>query len=119
MSRTNVVYPFTIQSVDMAGISAITWVPFDINGFSYPCFMLHFINNSDSDVFLSFDGVHKHEILPALEKIEIKLQTNAAPGNYVSLIPKGSKVYVQGVANPGSCIYLESYYCKPVTRISI
>ena len=73
--------------------------------------MLRITNESNTDVFISYDGVNEHEFLHADEKIEINFQTNSSPSGYVSKIKLGTVLYVSGVAGVG-LVYLAGYYNK-------
>ena len=108
---SNVAYPFTLRYIDLATIGFLTWTPFNA-AFEHPCFMLRINNTSDGGIFLSYDGVNAHEFIPAFGELEINFQTNASPGNYIALLPKGSIIYAQGAAAAGSSLLFEGYYNK-------
>ena len=99
----------TMQSVDSAGIGAGAYTAFDAGGIEQPCFFIRITNDSDTNIFVSYDGINDHEYVQDGNRIEINTQTNASPGNYVSKISKGTVVYVRGTAGTG-IVYLSGYY---------
>ncbi len=110
----NYVQPLIIQYVNAATISAITWVPFQrvaVTPIDEACFMLRFTNESNVDVFISFDGVNPHEIVASSTNITLSFQSNALPNNEVALVKKGTQFYVQGITGAGY-IYLSGFYSK-------
>ena len=108
MAQKNSVKPLLLTTVNTAGISAITWVPFS-TGIEGECFFFRITNDSDTDVFISFDSANRHEFLSSGDTIEINFQTNSSPSNYVSKVRLGTIISVQGVAGTG-LVYLAGYY---------
>jgi len=98
-----------MQSVDTAGIGAGAYTAFDTSGIEQPCFFIRVTNDSDTNVFISYDGINDHEYVQNDNKLDINIQTNSSPGNYVAKLRKGTVVYVRGIAGTGS-IYLSGYY---------
>ena len=86
----------TYQSINSAGLP-------------YACFLVRIINNSDEDVTVSYDGSTDHDFVPKNTTLQLPLQTNSQPSNYVALMAKGTIVYVKGTAGTGD-VYLAAYY---------
>lgn len=81
-------------------------------GLPYPCFLVRVINNSSEDVTVSYDGVTDNDFIPTGDTLQLPLQTNSQPSNYVALMAKGTIVYVKGTAGTGD-VYLAAYYSVP------
>ena len=109
MSQRNWVYPLVLTSVNTAAIAADTWTAFDAGGIEADCFMIRITNDSDTDVYISWNAADDHEYIPAGDTIEVNFQANASPPGYIAKIKKGSILYVQGVAGTGY-VYLAGYY---------
>lgn len=108
MSQKNNVIPLILSSLDATKIGAGTWSTFDpLTG---ACFWLRIINNSDTDVFISYNGSDRHEYIKAGDSIECNFQTNSSPSNKVAKVKKGTIIYVQGSPAQGGDIYLAGYY---------
>lgn len=112
MSQKNYITPIKLRGVDTAGIAIDTWTVFTGSGLEGSCFFLRITNASDTDVFISYDGVNAHEYLTADDRININFQSNSSPAGYVSKLRKGSLLYVRGVAGTG-LVYLSGYYNEP------
>jgi len=109
MAMSNRVYPIELQSVDAHDVTLITWTPFTIPPIEDACFFLRITNDTAGEMFISFNGVDRHEFILPYSSIEINFQTNASPSNYVSKLKSFSELYVQGLAKDGD-IYLAGYY---------
>jgi len=100
----------TMQNVDSTGIAIDTWTAFDTGGIEEACFFIRITNDSDTNVFISYDGINDHEYVQDGNRIDINIQTNSSPGNYVAKLRKGTVVYVRGTAGQSGLIYLSGYY---------
>ena len=108
MSVKNCVKAVTLSSLDTAGISAITFTA--IGTLSQACFLVRFFNPSNTNVFLSYDGVNLHDFLPSGGGIlELNFGSNAQPNNFLANMAKNTTVYAQGTAGVG-LIYMSAYY---------
>lgn len=106
----NFVTPIELQSVDGTAIAADTWTAFDADGIEGNCFLISVNNDSDADVFISYNGVTRHEFVAAGERFNFDFQTNASPSGEVAKLRKWTKLYVQGTAAQAGNIYLSGYY---------
>ena len=113
-TKSNRAFPLALRVVDMNGIAVDTWTPFVIlpatdGKYELPVYMIRIYNDSNNGVFISFNGEDAHEYLPGGKTIEVNFQTNSSPSAYVSLLPKGTILYVQGAASQGNLIFFEAF----------
>jgi len=120
MPQTNRIAPLVISDVDPAVIAINTWTPFAIDdvptdGLEEACFVLRITNRCGSDVFISYNGVDRHEEVLRWSQRVFYFQTNSSPSGYVSLVKKWTKLYIQGLPDgKGGAIYLSGYYNERV-----
>ncbi len=98
----------TLGSIDSSTFTG-SYQAINSTGFSNPCFLIRIINDSTVDVTISYDGTTNNDYLRTGETIQLPLQSNAQPMNFLSLMPIGTVIYVKGSAGTGS-VYLASYY---------
>jgi len=110
MTQKNMVEPLVLTSVDATAIEIDTWTVFDEDGIEGACFFLRITNDSDADVFISYDGVDRHEYIAAGDTIDVNFQTNSSPSGKVSKVSMWTKIYVQGTAAQAGNVYLAGYY---------
>jgi hypothetical protein len=84
---------------------------FDVvtTGLPEACSILRIINDSNSDVIISYDGATNHDYLVGGTTLQIDAQANSQPNSDVSQFRKGQKVYVKGTAGIGF-VYVVAYY---------
>jgi hypothetical protein len=104
----NSVKPLVLSSILSSAVTAL-YAPLNGTGFSQAPFFIRIINNSKTDVTISYNGVDDHEYIPAFTVFELPSQTNAQPNAQIALFPKNTIVYIKGVASLGT-IYLSGYY---------
>lgn len=80
-----------------------------IGGIPQACFMLRFINNTDEDVLVSYDGVTDNDVVVHGTTVQLEPQTNSQPNNYICVFPKGLTIYVKGANGTGE-FYVAGYY---------
>jgi len=108
MSVKNVVKAIPLSSLNTAGISAITFTP--IGTLPQSCFLVRFFNPSNTNVFLSYDGINPADFVQSGGGIlELNFQANAQPNNFLANLAKGTTVYATGTAGVGF-IYMSAYY---------
>ncbi len=108
MSVKNQVKALPLSFVDTATISAMTFTP--IGTLSHPVFLIRFFNPSNTNVFLSYDGINPADFVQSGGGIlELNFQTNAQPNNFLANLAKGTTVYATGTAGVGF-IYMSAYY---------
>ena len=78
-----------------------------------PCFMLRFINNSNTTVEVSYDGIHTHEIVRANSDVDLPGQVNSQPNNQFALFRRGMQIWLLGAAGIGN-IYMAGYYQETI-----
>ena len=106
----NYVSPITMVSKNAAALTG----GFDLvnTGLTEACFVLRIVNDSNSDVIISYDGVTNHDYVVAGTSLQIYAQASAQPASYVALFRKGQRVFVKGTAGVG-LIYVVAYFNKP------
>jgi len=83
-----------------------------INGTGTPATLqiLKMINNSDTDITISYDGTTDHDFIPAGGDLIVDLQTNAYnSGDAKFVMGTGSIIYAKGSAGTGN-LYFIGYY---------
>ena len=106
----NFVTPIELQTVDGTAIAIDTWTAFDADGIEGNCFLISVNNDSDTDVFISYDGATRNEFVAAGERFNLNFQTNASPSGEVAKLKKWQKLWVQGTAAQAGNIYLSGYF---------
>lgn len=74
-----------------------------------PPFLIRIINNSNTDVTISYDGTNDHDFLPKNQSLQLNFQTNARPNGFVALLKANTIVYVKGAAGVG-LVYFAAYF---------
>jgi hypothetical protein len=80
-----------------------------VGGIPHACFMLRFINNTNEDVLISYDGVTDNDVVVHGTTAQISAQTNSQPNNYICVFAKGLTIYVKAVNGAGE-FYIAGYY---------
>jgi hypothetical protein len=111
MAVKNSVQAITLQSFDVSGLVA-GFQTIDATGLPEPCLMIRFINDSDTEVIVSYNGTDDQEYVLSNDDVTLNFQTNSQPSNNMALLAKGTQIYVRGVAGTGDFI-LVGYY-QPV-----
>lgn len=83
--------------------------PINPNGFEEAPCLIRIINDSNIDIFISYDGVTDTDFLQAGQTLQLPFQSNSQPSNWRALLPKGSIVYVSAPAAGVGEIYLAAY----------
>ena len=73
------------------------------------CFTIIFKNLSNVDVEISYDGVNVNDCILSDSIMALDFQNNSNPTNFVSLMKKGTDVFLRGPQGVGF-IYLSGYY---------
>jgi hypothetical protein len=108
MAVKDTVKGLVLTNFDTAGLTG-NQQPINPNGFEEAPFLIRIINDSDADVFISYDGVNDTDLVRPGDIIQLNAQTNSQPGNHVCLFAKGSIVYVSGPVVGVGAIYLAAY----------
>ena len=84
-------------------------------GFEGSLTIMRIVNESASDIFISYDGITDHDYIQSYSNLTLNFQLNSQGSGHVSKIRKWSHVYVRGTPDPklGGYIYLTGYY-QPV-----
>lgn len=100
------ILPFTYAAVNTAGIVAGYAAGLTL---TQPAAMLRFINASNTGVQISYDGVTNHDFILPTSTVTLDFQSNNAPNGQMSMIRKGTIIYVAGTAGVG-ILYITGYY---------
>lgn len=105
----NVIMPIARTSFDTAGFVGITYATLNPLGLTEACFMLRFVNYSNTYVTISFDGAIAHDIVSPGDTT-----TLYGPNDKLLWFKKGQKFYVANAAAGGGpavgLVYLSGYY---------
>ena len=104
----DIIVPIEIQSIDTAGIGAGAYSEIG-NPLEGALAFIRITNTSNTDVYISYDGVNDHEFIPATNRISSYFQVNSSPTNHVSKLRKETMLYIRGVAGVG-LVYVSGYY---------
>jgi len=81
-------------------------------GLPNPIFLLKFINTSDVNILISYDGVYCHDVILHNSEVVLPFQEGSKPRGDIALMARGMPVYVAKETNPGKggYLYVISYY---------
>ena len=101
----------SVSAIPLGAINANTFTGAYqlIGGIPQACFMLRFINNTDEDVLISYDGVTDNDVIVHGTSTQISAQTNSQPNNFICVFPKGMHIYVKAANGTGE-FYVAGYY---------
>ena len=113
MAVINRVYANTCSSIDATLLNLFFQLAEP--GLDEPCFMLKFVNSSAVNILISYDGIYQHDIVPAYSQVVLPFQSCARPKSDITLMKRGTPIYVVAETVPGKTGYLHiiSYY-QPV-----
>ena len=96
----------TFNTATLAG----AYLPINPLGLPEACSTLTVKNESNVDLAISYDGVIQHDILENGDWLGyMPSQILSQPTNNRCLWPKGTKIYVSGIAGIGN-VYLTGFY---------
>ena len=98
----------TCQRFDTAGLTG-GYDLMNAGGLDKSCFYIKIINDSNTDVEISYDAVGTHDFVPNGTSQVLNLQSNYQPAGAIALMPKGQEFYLLGQGGVGY-IYLIGYY---------
>ena len=104
----NIVQAIPLTSIASASVAS-SYAAINSSGLPNNCSIIRIINNSSTDVTVSYDGVTDHDYVRTNTTVTLEFQSNAMPNSYVSNLAIGTKVYVKGTAGTGN-VYLAGYF---------
>ena len=111
MAGTNRIGAIPVAAFNTAGLDN-TYQLID-QGLPQACCILRFINESNVDVAISFDGVHTHDVILTRTTVQLDIQANSQPNNYTSLFPAGTQIWVTESTGAGVGFFsVAGYYQK-------
>ena len=103
------IVPIEMQNLNANALGIAVYAPFNAAGLEGSLSFIRVTNDSNTDVYLSYDNIHDHEFIPAGKTIQVCFQANSILASQVSLLRKHTVVYLRGNAGVGY-IYLSGYY---------
>ena len=103
------IVPIEMQSLNANTLGIASYEPFNAAGVEGSLSFIRVTNDSNTDVYLSYDGIHDHEFIPAGKTIQVYFQANSILASNVSLLRKYTVLSLRGNAGVGF-IYLAGYY---------
>jgi hypothetical protein len=113
MAYQNKIKTIPLTSFDSASLTG-SYQAINSSGFEESIFLMRLINDATTDITISYDGITDHDHLAGTaasiprETLQIDLTQKPAASGYV-FFPKGTVVYIKGIAGVGT-IYLSAYY---------
>jgi hypothetical protein len=100
-----------ISGFNVAGLLPAAWQAITpAGGIPESIFTIALRNYSDRLVEVSYDGVNMHDaVLPSSDSV-INLQNSSRPNGQVAQLPRGTEVYVRGLAAGAGFFYLCGYF---------
>lgn len=103
----------SIQAIPLTSLDTSTlsgdYIAINATGTTEPCVLIRVINDSDTDLTVSYDGSNDHDYVRTGSVLDINLQTNSQPNSKVAQLSRGTVVYVKSAAGTGN-VYLAGYY---------
>lgn len=109
MAYLNRIQAATLTSVDSADLGS-GYVAFNTGGLPRGCCIIRIINDSGTDVTISYDGTNAHDYVPTMTSVNLNFQTNASPTSNQAFLAKGTVVYASAPSASTGNIYLAAYY---------
>jgi hypothetical protein len=93
-----------------ANLLAPGYLPMNPLGLDEACFAVRVINDSNTDIDISFDGAITNEWIHAGGELYLYAQMNNQPRANEALVSKGTKIYVSAAGAGIGTIMLVGYY---------
>jgi len=107
MKAKNSVHAIEMVSINVADFTGVDDYIEISDGLPYPCFILRLINSSNTDAFVSYNGVDDHDYSIAEGVVQITVPNSQVDrANF----QKGAPVYLAGLPQGTGRIYLVGYY---------
>jgi len=81
-------------------------------GLPHPSYLIRFVNTSNVNVLISYDGFDAQDIVLSHSSYELDFEANAQIPSDVLLVPRYQKVWVAAEINPGKGgdVFVISYF---------
>jgi hypothetical protein len=118
MSRRNSVQSLSLVEIDISKLSDLPLPVYtDDYGLPHSCFCMRYINKSDQDIYISYDGFKKNDIVPAGETVQINFGDNTMEAlmGSAGMLCAGTRIHVMlPTKEPGKgTLYIAGYYFMP------
>lgn len=101
-------YPEPLRSIGFSDISE-TYARLG-TALSNPSRILHLVNSTDGFVFISFDGVTDHDVLPPSGFLLLDITANMTEMAGALNIAQGQQIYVASPGVTSGAVYLATYF---------
>lgn len=108
MSKNSVAF-VPLTTLDASLLNAVTWRIINPTGLPKACIHLIIVNNSNTAVELSTDEATQMVYIAPNSQLEIPIQTNAGPANWISKFAAGTVFYARGTAGVGAIALMGLY----------
>ena len=112
MSAGNSLKSMPMITVDTSTLNDSTYTDVTSGlGLLYPVSLFHIYNATAQDILISYDGTTANDIAPTKTSSYTNFQLSATPNNFLSLLPKGTRIYLKltSASDTGN-IYISGYY---------
>lgn len=92
--NNNYITHMPFQTIAFGAIAG-NYVAIDSDGVPGPLKYFHIINETDAPLYFSYDGVNDHIYVVNDREIDIYFQLCKSPNNKVSILKKGTIIYVR------------------------
>jgi len=107
--NSDVISSIELQSLDVSTIGLGALTPINVAGVEGALGFIRITNDSNTDVYISFDGAEDNMFIPAGKSRGTYLQLVSSPGNHKSKMAKGNVIYARGIAGIGY-VFVAGYY---------
>jgi hypothetical protein len=116
MPIADYICPMDAYFIDATTIAIDRWDALNGSGMWEPCIWFKILNDSHTDIFVSWNAVDDHFFVPSFTKIAHSLQLNSSPPNYISKAKKGLTLYIRGLPDKGGggSIVFTGYFNKVI-----
>jgi hypothetical protein len=114
MSAGNSLKSMPMITVDTSTLNNTSYIDITSGvGLLYPISLLHIYNATTADILISYDGATADDVAAAKVSSYVNFQLSATPNNFLSLLPKGTRIYLKlTAASSTGDLYIAGYYQK-------
>ena len=111
MSSRDSVKAIPVMGFDTAGLNPALWQDITpASGIPESVFMIAFRNYSDRLIQVSYDGINLHDMVQIDADLVLNFQQLSRPNGCVSLLRRGTHIYVRGIALGKGFLYVSGYF---------
>lgn len=113
MAVKNSIAAIPLTSIDSSTFDGTTYMAINPSGVPHALFAFNIINDSSSDITVSYDGSTDNDFIPQGSTSSNPIQYNSQPNTYIANLAKGTIIWVKGSTGTGN-VYLSGYYQQQV-----